>query len=181
MIAGPSMLSLSASGLYGVVVLACIAAAVTAARHRQLPRHWQTWLIVALLFAVFAILRLVAAEELARDAARKFMRASDSYSERRSLQAPMVSTVIVLAGAAALLALYRWNAALRGRRNQARMASLVAVVAMLFLIALRLASLHAVDSLLYGPLKLNWVIDLGASLTVLVAAVCYILLVQKRP
>ncbi len=181
MTAGPSILSFLASGFYGLVVLACMTAGVTAVRHRQLPGHWQTWLIIALFFAVFAILRFVAAEEWARAAMREFMRTSDNYDARRSLQAPVVATIIVIAAAAAFLALYRWNAALRGRRNLARMASIVAVLAMLLLMALRLASLHAVDSLLYGPLKLNWFIDLGASLTAFVAAVCYILLVRKRP
>ncbi|MFY7744441.1 MAG: hypothetical protein ACOVQY_03395 [Erythrobacter sp.] len=34
---------------------------------------------------------------------------------------------------------------------------------------------------LYGPLKLNWVIDLGATLTVLVAAAYYVRIVRVRP
>jgi hypothetical protein len=47
--------------------------------------------------------------------------------------------------------------------------------------ALRLASLHAVDALLYSPVKLNWVIDLGASLVVMLSAIGYIRLVRARP
>jgi hypothetical protein len=38
---------------------------------------------------------------------------------------------------------------------------------------LRVISLHAIDALLYGPIKLNWVIDLGTSLIVLSAAAYY--------
>jgi hypothetical protein len=47
--------------------------------------------------------------------------------------------------------------------------------------ALRIASLHMIDALLYGPLKLNWVIDIGGSLVVLVAAIYYVQLVHTRP
>ena len=40
-------------------------------------------------------------------------------------------------------------------------------LSLVFLLLLRIVSLHSVDLLLYGPLKLNWVIDLGACAIVL--------------
>jgi hypothetical protein len=52
---------------------------------------------------------------------------------------------------------------------------------MVMLLGLRIVSLHQIDVLLYGPAKLNWVIDIGASLTVLTAAGFYIRLVSHRP
>lgn len=70
---------------------------------------------------------------------------------------------------------------LRGRRNMAVLVSVLTVFAMLFLMALRLASLHATDALLHSAFKLNWLIDIGSNLTVLGAAVTYIRLVRARP
>jgi len=80
-----------------------------------------------------------------------------------------------------MFVLLRWARNLRGRRNVARLAGVLAAAAMVFLIALRLASLHMVDALLYGSAKLNWVIDIGASFVVLVAATYYALVVRARP
>ena len=51
---------------------------------------------------------------------------------------------------------------------------------MLAVIAMRVISLHAMDFLLYGPPKLNWIGDLGASCMVMAAAVYYILLLRGR-
>ncbi len=181
MSAGPSVLSLLGSGLYLLVVLACLIAAAIAVRGRQLSAHWQVWAMVAALFAVFALLRLTNFEELARDGMRDYFRAEGTYRTRRAVQAPLVALLLVIAAAAAFALLYRWSRLIRGRRNVARVVAVVAGLTMLLLIALRLASLHAVDALLYGPLKLNWIIDIGASLTVLGAAVYYVKLVRERP
>jgi hypothetical protein len=52
---------------------------------------------------------------------------------------------------------------------------------MLFLVILRVISLHMIDRLLFGPLKLNWIGDIGASLVVLGAAIYYMKLVRERP
>lgn len=68
-----------------------------------------------------------------------------------------------------------------GRRNMAVLVSVLAAFAMLLLMALRLASLHAPDALLYGTFNLNWLIDIGSSLAVLGGAVTYIRLVRARP
>jgi hypothetical protein len=55
-------------------------------------------------------------------------------------------------------------------RRQALGIAQLASFAMLGLIALRMISLHAVDSLLYGGLRLNWWLDIGLSLLVGAAA-----------
>lgn len=178
---GQSLLSLAASGLYGCVLVVCLAAAITARGSRQLSRHVWTWLLLALFFAALIPLRLLEVEEAVRDSLRAAMRAEGSYSERRDIQGPIVAAIILLTGAGALALLYRTTRNVRGRRNVARVAALVAALAMLFLMTLRMISLHAVDALLYGPVKLNWVIDLGASLTVLGAAMFYTRLVRRQP
>jgi hypothetical protein len=175
------MLSLIASGFYCLVVLACITASLTARSYRQAVGHWRTWFILAMLFVLLAGLRVVGAEEWLRATLREELVAGGQYSARRDLQAPLVVTIFVIAGAGSLALLYRATRDLRGRRNMAVLAGTFAALAMLSLIALRLASLHAVDALLYGPVKLNWVIDLGASLVVMLSAIRYIQLVRARP
>jgi hypothetical protein len=175
------MLSLAASGIYALVMLACIVAALTARQHRQPVSHWRTWSALALLFAVLIAVRIVGFEEWLRANLREAMRAEGYYRERRNIQAPIVAAIIGITGLFALGFLYRAKRQIAGRRNLARLAAIVAALAMMFLIALRMASLHMIDALLYGPVKLNWVIDLGASLTVIGAALYYRQLVRSRP
>ncbi|MFN3863718.1 MAG: hypothetical protein ACK4RT_05480 [Erythrobacter sp.] len=178
---GQSILNLSASGLYGCVLLACLAAAITARGSRQLPGHIWTWVLLALFFTALIPLRLLEIEEAVRDALRAAMRAEGSYRERRDIQGPIVAAIILLAGCGSLALLYHTMHNVRGRRNVARVVALVAALSMLLLMVLRMISLHAVDALLYGPVKLNWVVDLGTSLTVLVAAVYYVRLLRRQP
>ena len=45
---------------------------------------------------------------------------------------------------------------------------------------LRLISLSPVDALLYGPIKLNWIVDLGLGLSVVVSALAYVRIVGSR-
>jgi len=162
-------------------MLACLAAAATALRQRQGSGHLRTWLMLALFFAVLIALRLVNAEEWLRAILRDYLRISGHYGDRRSLQAPLVVVILTIAGVGAIFALQRWTRNLRGRRNVARLAGVLAAAAMVCLMALRIASLHMIDALLFGPLKLNWVIDIGVSLMVLVAAIYYVQLVRTRP
>lgn len=179
--AGLSTLSLAASGVYAFVLLSCTAAAITSRRFRQAPGHYWTWLTLAILFGVLIALRLAAAEEWLRATFRASVRASGEYDQRRQLQGPIVAAIFVIAGTGALALLYRTTRHLRGRRNVALLVAVFAALAMVFLLALRLASLHAIDALLYGGAKLNWLIDLGASLAVMLAAATYIRLVRARP
>ncbi len=178
--AAVSTLSLAASGVYAFVVLACVAAATTSRRFNQAPNHFWTWLILATVFVVLIGLRLTAAEDLLRESLRASLRASGDYDQRREFQGPLVAAILVFASIGVLVLLHRAMRRLRGQRNVALLVAAFASLAMLFLIVLRLASLHAIDALLYG-FKLNWVIDLGASLAVMLAAVAYIRIVKSRP
>lgn len=167
------MLSLVASGVYACVLMMCLAAAWTAHSSRQMPRHAWAWLLLALFFAALISLRLFEVEEALRNSLRAALRSEGSYDQRRDIQAPVAAAIILLAAVTALGLLNRFARNLRGRRNLALAAALGAAFAMLVLIALRVISLHAIDALLYGPIKLNWVIDLGTSLIVLSAAAYY--------
>jgi hypothetical protein len=175
-----SMLSVAGSIVYGFVLLACLVAAMAARRSRQAPGHVWTWALLGLLFAVLIALRLGGVEEWLRAIMREALRAEGDYGNRRALQAPVAAAILAIAGIGTFAFLYRTTRGLSGRRNIARLVAVVAALAMLFLIALRMASLHMIDALLYGPVKLNWVIDLGASLTVLAAAAYYGWLVRSR-
>ena len=176
-----STISFLASFLYLFVAAACMYAGWAADKFRQLPSHRLIWLLVAALFAVLMISRLFAIEEAVRDNLRTAMRASGSYRERRELQAPVMAAVLATAAAVGGFLIYRWGAKLRGRRNYMVFISVLAAFAMLLLIVMRLTSLHMVDALLYGAFKLNWVIDVGASLAVMAAAINYVRLVRARP
>ncbi len=175
---GPSTLSLIAAGLYALVVLSCLTAAGTAGAKRQQSVHWQSWTALAVLFAMLAILRVVSFEELLRDELRQFLLATGSYEERRGIQGPIVLAIVVLAGSAGFFWIYRRFRAARGRRNVTVILAQAAGLAMVGLVALRTVSFSALDSLLFGPLKLNWIGDIGASVLVAGCAVYYVSIVS---
>jgi hypothetical protein len=177
----PSVLSHSASAVYILVVLVCAGAAAVAVRHRQRPSHARVWLALAAFFAALVVMRLLAVEDVLRDTLRDTLKSSNNYEERRELQAPIIAALLVIGFSAGSFLVYRWGRGLRGRRNYMVFIGILAAFAMACLIVLRLISLHAIDGLLYGPIKLNWVIDLGASLAVMLAAFNYARLVRARP
>lgn len=176
----PSVLSLAAASVYALVLLTCIWATVTSSRTRQPAAHWRGWLFLAVLFGVLMVLRLVAAEEWVRATVRASLRASGEYGERRSVQAPLVAAILMMFGLGALGLFYRATRNLQGRRNVARLVASTAGSVMIALLVVRIASLHILDQMLYGPLKLNWVLDIGASLVVILAAIQYVRIVRGR-
>lgn len=179
--AATSILSLIAASFYLVVLAGCMAAYIAARRFSQPSSHWRTWALVAIGFLVLALLRLVGFEDAAREALRHLLALEGSYDNRRSFQRPVAAGILAVASAMVALGLMRqWQLA-RGRRNVAVVIALAGLTVMVAMLGLRLVSLHQIDMLLYGPLKLNWVMDLGASVTVLGAAVMYVRYVSQRP
>lgn len=176
-----SMLSLAASGLYGFVMLACMVAAVTARQRRQGAGHVWTWAVLCVLFGILMAVRLGGVEEWLRATLREALRADGGYGDRRKFQAPIAGAILVISSMGIFAFVYRATRNLAGRRNIARLVAVLAALAMLFLIALRMASLHAIDALLYGAIKLNWVIDIGASVIIILAALHYSRLVRSKP
>lgn len=178
---GPSLLSLSAAGFYGVIVVVCLFAAASARGLRQPLRHWRNWTIIALLFAALAVIRVTGIEDLLREALREALRADAVYADRRAIQRPLAAAALVAITLLAGFMLWRQSREIKGRRNIAVLVANGSTLVLALLLSLRIISLHQVDSLLYGPIKLNWVIDLGASALVLVSAVSYLRLVRQRP
>jgi hypothetical protein len=136
---------------------------------------------LAVLFAVLIASRTFGIEEALRDASREALQSSGSYSDRRSVQSMIAAFVLVIAGSLAIWLLVRASRVLRRRRDIAVIVALASGGGMLFLITLRMISLHAIDRALYGALKLNWFGDLGATALVLAAAIYYAWVVRLRP
>lgn len=176
-----SMLSLVAAAYYVLVALACMLACGTASHYRQPRWYRDVWLALAILFLVLIALRGLGIEEWARDALRDVLRSGGSYGDRRSTQGIVASIVLVIVAAAGLLWLYRAASSFRGRRNVVSLVALASGSAMALLVLLRLISLHMIDRALYGPLKINWIGDIGTSTLVLVCAIYYAKLVRARP
>lgn len=170
---GPTALSLAAAGLYAFVAFACVLAAHTARSARQPRWHLRTWSLLAVLFVAMIAMRVTMVEEIMRDAARAALRAESAYQSRRELQTVMLAVVAVCGGALGLWLAYRAFTGSRRRRDVAVKVAIAGGLAFGALMLLRLISLHVVDRALYGPLKLNWVGDIGASLIVLGAAAYY--------
>lgn len=174
------MLSLAAAALYCLVAFSCALAAGIALRHRQMPWHLRIWMILAVLFVVLAIFRVFAIEEILREYWRFELHLKGTYEERRDFQRPIVAAIIIVGATTAGWWIFRVARNIRGRRNIAITVAKVSGAAMAVLLALRLISLHAIDALLYGPAKLNWIVDIGASLLVLGSALAYSRIVRSR-
>jgi UDP-N-acetylmuramyl pentapeptide phosphotransferase/UDP-N-acetylglucosamine-1-phosphate transferase len=170
----PSMLSLVAAAAYVAVAVACLLGATLARRHRQPPAHWRTWIVIALVFLLLAAMRGSGLEELIRQSLRDLLRLEGVYYERRSYQRWLAVAVIL--GISGLFAAGLWwqLRKTRARRSTALLAAQASTLVMVMLVSLRIVSLHQVDQLLYGPIKLNWFADLGASLATFAAAVIYV-------
>ncbi len=170
-----------ASAFYAVVVLSCVWAAGTAVNKRQQVWHKNTWIALAMLFIALLFLRGMGIEDWLRSSARDMLRSDGAYGGRRTFQSVTVAAILLTVGAAGFWWFYRVSKGLTGRRNIVTMAALAAGATMMSLVVLRMISLHAIDRILYGPLKLNWVGDLGSSLMVLLAGLYYVKIVRERP
>lgn len=176
----PSTLSLIAAAFYGLVVFTCLLAMAAAFARRQVRWHMLGWAALALLFTVLALMRVFAIEDLLREELRLVLRAEGTYEDRRALQGPVFAGLFIAVAAAGGFWAFHASRNIRGRRNIAAMAAIAGGCVLLFLLMLRLVSLHSVDQLLYGPLKLNWIIDLGASAVVLASGFLYWRIVTGR-
>ncbi len=175
----PSVLSLMAAGFYALVVMSCLGAANVARTYRQQHWHFKVWIAAAVLFAVFIFSRIFGFEEVLRADLRGWLRSEDMVEDRRVVQGAFIASALGVFALAGLYGVYWVSRRIHGRRNIAVAIAGGSCVVMLGLIALRTISLHAMDRLLYGPLKLNWVGDLGASAAIIAAAAYYIWLIRQ--
>lgn len=176
----PSLFSLMAACFYGIVACSALLALRSAVVQRQIGWHRIAWAFVAALFVGLAIMRLFVLEELLRHTMRSSQWMQERYAERRAIQTPIAAALVIVAGLAAAFLGLRLAPGLRSRRTIAALAALGASGGLIVLVLMRIVSLHAVDALLYGPLKLNWVLDLGASAAVLLASIAYLVVTHRR-
>lgn len=178
--AGPSTLSIVAVLLYAAVAFCAILAASRAQVRRQVAWHTWAWYIIAALFLALALARLLNVEEWLRGDLRSLLYSEHAYERRRMLQRPLFALLFIVAATVVAGLFYHLVRGQSGRRNTAAVVALGCTGGMLFLLLLRLVSLHSVDAVLYGPLKLNWVADIGLSLTVIASALSYRKVVGAR-
>ncbi len=169
----PSMLSLMAACFYGAVAMSCLIALAHAIGRRQITWHALSWGAIAALFLVLIVMRFFALEELLRGELRLVLRVEGAYDDRRALQGPIFAALFIVAATIGAFWLFTVSRRIRGRRNIATMIAIACACGITFLMLLRIVSLHSVDALLYGPLKLNWIIDIGLSAVVLGCGVQY--------
>lgn len=177
--AGPTSLSLFAAAIYACVVLSCLAAALVAVRTGQVRSHAFVWSALAVLFAMLVFLRVTNGEEVWRDALRSAMRGGGYYDSRREMQRPLIAALAIIAMVAVPLWISRAYRLARSRRDTALAIAQLGALLMLGTISLRMVSFSPIDKLLYGPLKLNWIGDLGSALLVGGCAACYIHLAMR--
>lgn len=180
MFSGQSILGLSAAGVYLVVMAACLAAALSGASRRQPHGHVRQWFLILGLFAVLLALRAFGLEDGLRRTVRGALWAGDAYASRRDIQRPVAAFVTIVFSAVAFAMTYRFAKGGLGKRNVALGLAGMASLVMVAVVTLRIVSLHQIDELLYGRLKINWIMDLGMSLVVLGSALFYVRLMQSR-
>jgi len=177
--------------MYVGVALACLWAGRRHSGSRSNRSGASFWFLAAAVFLAMTALRLFAAEDLARDQLRQVLDQENAREWRRAIQIPLAVSLGVIA-AGLLIWMAKKLHHLRERpRSRLRLIAGMAMVAMAGLIALRIVSLHYTDWLLFsgliGPIRLNWIIDVGASLSVLICAILHSRLSQavrrasKRP
>lgn len=154
---------------------ACLGfAALSAARKGQPNRHKLAWAVLALVFVALIVLRLWEVEDTVRDSLREAAREAASYEGRRDYQRPIAAAILMGLGISGSAFLYKASKGLRGRRQVALAFGIASGILMLVLICLRIISLHSVDLLLYGAMKLNWVGDIGLTLLASASALYYV-------
>lgn len=166
-----SNLSLAAAALYALVAGICAFAALHSARAPAW--HRAVWLGLVALFVLLIVTRLLSLEDLLRAEFRDALKGADAYASRRTLQAGLTLVLIVAILATAIAVMRRVKGQLRSKRARAVILAALAGAGMVGLVMLRLISHHATDALLYGPLKLNWIGDIGLAAIVLLSAGAY--------
>lgn len=148
-------------------------AAYASCQHGRESSHKLAWAGLAVLFVLLLVFRIMNAEAMIREYFRACLWAAGDYERRRDFQRPIVAGLILVAGFSGLWWITLIYRSLTDRRNLAVLLALSAGAGMVVLLAMRLVSLHAIDALLYGPAKLNWVADAGLSCIVASAAIYY--------
>lgn len=157
---------------YSAVVMLCFAASRAAQRADRPGADSRVWLYCAAFFTMLALSRIFEFEDVWRAEARQYLVSHAEYAGRRAIQRPLLGLALV--GSCALVA-GTWYALRRNMNGARRYVSLaqIAMIGFVPLFALRMVSFHFMDRLLYGPLKLNWLLDGGLTALAALSALAY--------
>ncbi len=154
----------------GLLYVTVAVAAVLAARDATLRENRIFWLSCAAFFMILAIARTSGFEAFVTSSLRGWLYAEGAYQDRREIQRPLAAAAVIVVGAALFWFWLKRPPARATSRAWARFGGMVGTAAMCGVIAMRLISFHELDRLLYGPIRLNWILDLGSSGLVAVSA-----------
>ncbi len=176
-----SWLNVIAVLLYCAAIASCLRAAASAGRSGLPKRHRSTFLGTAALFAFFALSRLLSGEDRLREWLRAQLREQGAYADRGDIQTVLVLVLALVAiGTLAFLVKRLWSVRTRPL-SFLRQATVVAGLSFTALYALRIISLHSVDAVLYaGPLRPNWISDIGLTLAITAMGLIYTRLARKH-
>ena len=170
----PSDLSLLAAAFYAIVALVCFLASRAQPGYRAEHRARILWIAVGMVFIVLAGMRVLSLEDFLRDYFRDAIAEHGLREVRRDVQVIILASIALLSFAGAAWSLVRLRMIWPDWQARLRFIASLAIGILAILILVRIVSLHFTDWLLFsgiiGPIRLNWIIDLGASLTVLLCA-----------
>lgn len=159
-----SLAGIAATFIYLIICGFCLRAAAVTRRTGRPSWEAAWWSAFAVLFVALMILRIGGIEEYWRTILRNLLRKDGVYDLRREAQAPL-SVVAILCTATLVALAARLHFRTRpGSALRMLAYARLAVAGLCGLVMLRVISFHPVDMLLYGPAKLNWLIDIGSSL-----------------
>lgn len=152
--------------LYLGVAAACLAAWRLADRREDRIR----WSLIGIFFIAVAIWRGLGIETAIVTMMRETLLSDGLYQQRRDMQRPLAALSVILISIALYL-FYAKRPRGKGRpRDWSRFGAMVGVACLISIICMRIISLHDIDRLLYGPIRLNWILDVGASALVAFSA-----------
>ncbi len=163
------MLNAIGSIVYLATAVLCVRARVAAGEKALGRGDRLVWLGATLFFCILALMRIFALEDAIRDVLRAALIRDDAYAERHGFQSVLAASLLLAMFAGSILT---WRIMHNRKWDRTMRWAIFGIIVMTGLVTLRIISFHATDALLYGPLHLNWFIDMGA--TVLTGWAAYI-------
>lgn len=132
------------------------------------------WAMTAGFFLIIALLRGSGAETAVTTAIRESLLQDGLYEHRRDVQRPLAALAVVLISSALGLFYVKRPKSLGRKppspRSWPRFWAMVGITLMCGVVLMRLISFHDLDRYLYGPVRMNWILDIGSSALVALSA-----------
>jgi len=170
-------LSLVACLIYVAVAGTCSLAAIAS----QTSTSRRFWVMGAVFFLALATLRFTGIEAYVTNGLRGWLYEAGTYQDRRDIQRPLAAGAVVALSGALFFFYWKRPKPRAGPREWSKFWGMLGIVAMGGVIAMRLISFHELDRLLYGPIKMNWILDIGSSALVMWAALRFRKLADGGP